>query len=73
MLRKEWKPRRESAYAEAMDTSGAHSKGSDPVDLLSDSMSSLSLIPPSIHFGRGGSKAGFGRAPRGTAIRGISH
>jgi hypothetical protein len=74
MLRKEWKPRH--VYVESMDTTGegdAKGPGSDPMDLLADSMSSLSLIPPLIHFGRGGSKAGFKRAPRGNAVRGISH
>jgi len=37
----------------------------DPVDTLTDSMSSLSLIPPAIQFGRGGSKGGFQVASSG--------
>ena len=43
---------------------------SDPVDLLTDSMSSLSLIPPAIQFGRGGLKTGFQRHSNGSSVHG---
>ena len=45
-----------------------------PADLntLTDSMSSLALVPPSIHFGRGGARGGFKLPPhmRGIVARG---
>ncbi|KAG6909362.1 hypothetical protein DXG01_000801 [Tephrocybe rancida] len=37
----------------------SHSKVDDTLDGLADTMGSLSLVPPSIRFGRGGKKGGF--------------
>lgn len=54
-------PERFQAEARRMDVSSSEPEPAPSTDLdtLADSMSSLSLVPPSIHFGRGGVRGGF--------------
>lgn len=42
-----------------MDVSHSEPELLTDVDTLADSMSSLALVPPSVHFGRGGVRRGF--------------
>jgi len=62
----------ERFQTEAHDTDASSSEPapSTDVDVLADSMSSLALVPPSVHFGRGGVRGGFKRHPRGMVTRG---
>jgi len=46
--------------AEHLKGHEAERKLDNNIDALADSMSSLSLVPPSIRFGRGGKRGGFG-------------
>jgi len=52
-----------------MDASPLELAPSVDVDTLVDSMSSLALVPPSVHFGRGGVRGGF-KPMRGMVLRG---
>ena len=65
---------REHSQTEAhrMDASPLEPGLPTDVDTLADSMSSLALVPPSIHFGRGGARNGLKQPPhmRGMAARG---
>ena len=54
-----------------MDVSPPKPAPSTDVNALADSMSSLALVPPSIHFGRGGARGGFKHSHmRGMVVRG---
>lgn len=55
-----------------MDASPSETMRSTDVDDLANSMSSLALIPPAVHFGRGGVRGGFKQSlhPRGMVSRG---
>lgn len=70
-VRTQTPPQQLQAEAHHMDVSPEQASSTD-VDTLADSMSSLALIPPSVHFGRGGVRGGFKQSlpPRGMVIRG---
>jgi hypothetical protein len=55
-----------------MNDSPSEPTQSTDVDALANSMSSLALVPPSVHFGRGGVRGGFKQSsyPRGMVTRG---
>lgn len=67
-------PERSQTEVLHMDASPAEPIHSTNVDALADSMSSLSLVPPAVHFGRGGVRGGFKQPAytRGMVARGRS-
>jgi hypothetical protein len=65
-------PQKFRTEAHHIDISPPKPAPSTDVDALADSMSSLALVPPSVHFGRGGMRGGFKQPPymRGMVARG---
>jgi len=63
-VRTQTPPQRSQTEAHHMDVSPPKPAPLTDVDTLADSMSSLALVPPSIHFGRGGVRGGFKQHPR---------
>jgi len=59
------KPNRSRPISATLSTADGHPERAEiSVDALADSINSLSLVPPSIRFGRGGKKGGFIGRPK---------